>query len=173
MGIGVRLEIDVEKAERILARSLDAPRTHMTLREFIRTHFEAIAAPGKTIKAVYESLTEGGVDVGSYAVFSNACSQIKKTKREREEKNFSETSPLDAKTAMRVTREQKRVQAGTEGKIGSEKRKRNPALPSVYLPDGTEVEITKTGAKVFQIEHSEDWKEKFAMERSNTREANK
>jgi hypothetical protein len=31
----------------------------------------------------------------------------------------------------------------------------NPALPPVYLADGTEVEITETGAKVFQIGQSE------------------
>jgi hypothetical protein len=151
-------EIDEERAEKTLMLSLTKPGARVRLRDFIRTHFDAIAGSGKTIKAIHESMTKDGIDVGSYAVFGTTFSQIKRGRRKAE--SYPETSLDAAKPSPR----------GRERDTGEPaKSKNNPALPPVYLPDGTEVEITETGAKVFQIEHSPNWKGNVVREKLGER----
>jgi hypothetical protein len=152
-----RRKIDEKKAEDVLTRSLAESETRVSLRRFIRDHFEVIAGSGKTIKSVYESLRANGIDVGSYSVFGSVYSQVKRARRQA----GMPQNPLDrprGKGEKKGEREARK--SGDDGreqtKRGSEKS--GPALPPVYLADGTEVEITETGAKVFQIEHSPTWK---------------
>lgn len=165
----ISIEHNDEMRYRLLRKKGELNSREVSLRKFIDINFELFVESGLTTREIYEFLQgEEGVDVGSFKVFKTLFSRV------RVKRSPPCSSPAEVSSDAEDPRKKLPVEDGggkREEKPGNGKC--NPALPPVYLPDGTEVEITKTGAKIFQIGHSTNWKGSSAAKGSGKKEGDR
>lgn len=143
-------KINISEAEEILARL--NKEADVTITEFIARNYEKLKNSGLSKKSIYNFYLKNGMNLGNYETFKRAYNRYtKKIKTEKANTNtlmFSkteETSPLainqeTIETSVKKTEPPKPL------------KKAGLGLRPIYLPDGTEVEITETGAKRFKVE---------------------
>ena len=163
----IKKRISLRAAAPIMEK-LDDDEDIVSLGKFVAIHFEALSHSGKNLKQIYEHLRAGGLDVGNYHSFRNACYRA----------GLRQRTP---KAAVKVDESRKNVQAKTQEKtrapveivgthetvkssnLGKEEERKNkvskynPLLPPIMLPGGVEAFINpETGGKGFEIESGKE-----------------
>ena len=145
--------IDLAEAEKVVSELIEKQDLRISVLEFMRLNFQKFKNTGLSRQTIYERLTSGGLNLGTFNAFSQRWTRIEKSGISN-----SANNPVSACVAEEVVEKQEpdrssdRERGGPEVKTPEEpKKKTNLALPPIYAPDGTELEITETGAKKFKI----------------------
>ncbi|MDO4754382.1 MAG: hypothetical protein Q4A41_05195 [Bacillota bacterium] len=140
------MSIDLEQAEKALSElSAKQDGIIVTLSEFIKLNFQKLEGSGLSRRTIYENLKRKGLELGSFKAFSECWRRNAKTIRQK--------TPGGCDFLASPEEPQKQGEATVIEKIEGKKRakKMGQGLRPIRLPDGTELEITETGAKTFKI----------------------
>lgn len=135
--MGSSKKIDLVQAQKALTKLEEASEEGgivVSVSEFIKLNFEKLQGSGLSRRSIYEYLKKNGLDLGSFASFTQAWYRYAKGQKAK------------AEGISRLTSEKKETNP-----VSSSKRNSGLGLRPIRLPDGTEVEISETGAKTFKI----------------------
>jgi len=138
------LAIELERAEKTLSQ-MNAKFT-VTVSEFIKLNFQRLEASGLSRRTIYENLKRNGLELGSFKAFSECWRRNAKAIRQK-----SSGGGCDSSAPSEVPQKQEISEARSESRKGIKKTGQGLGLRPIRLPDGTELEITETGAKTFKI----------------------
>lgn len=140
----VGLSIDLEQAEKALSQlSAKQEGIVVTVSEFIRLNFQQLEGSGLSRRTIYENLKRKGLELGSFKAFSECWRRNAKAIREKPSCDTLERPEAEAPQAQREVSKRIEERKGI--------KKTGQGLRPIRLPDGTELEITETGAKTFKI----------------------
>lgn len=135
----VGLSIDLEQAEKALSQlSAKQEGIVVTVSEFIRLNFQQLEGSGLSRRTIYENLKRKGLELGSFKAFSECWRRNAKAIRQKSSGVCAPLAPPEGEVSER-SGERKGIKKTGQG------------LRPIRLPDGTELEITETGAKTFKI----------------------
>ena len=152
-------QLDIAEVERVVTELVKQQDLKISFLDFMRLNLQKFKDTGLSRQTIYDYLTKNGLNLGSFNVFSGYWSRVEKSGIFVSANTPSKRdSPVSAGVAEEVVEKQEpdrssdRERGGPEVKTPEEpKKKTNLALPPIYAPDGTELEITETGAKKFKI----------------------
>lgn len=142
--MGASKKIDLVQAQKALTDLEEASEKGgiiVSVSEFIKLNFDKLQGSGLSRRSIYEYLKKNGVDLGSFASFTQTWYRYAKGQKAK------------AGGASQITseREQNLQEKKESNPILSPRRNSGLGLRPIRLPDGTEVEISETGAKTFKI----------------------
>jgi hypothetical protein len=152
IGVIEQKKIDLDKGREILTHLDEVPNPIVSARQFVILNFDTLRQSGKTLKALYDFLTNRGIDVGTFESFRAVYNSEKRVRKVNMPDSASlERDPESKKAAPPekiVPLKAEKAKNGDSVKT----RPRGLGLRPIYLADGTEVDIDPdTGAKLFKI----------------------
>lgn len=140
----MELSIDLKQAEKALSQlSAKQEGIIVTVSEFIKLNFQKLEGSGLSRRTIYENLKSKGLELGSFKAFSECWRRNAKAIRQKSSGECDSSAPPEAPQEQEVS------EARSESRKGI--KKTGQGLRPIRLPDGTELEITETGAKTFKI----------------------
>ena len=161
--------LDLVEAKRVVSELMNEEDLKISLLDFMRLNLQKFKETGLSRQTIYERLTSGGLELGSFNAFSHRWTRVEKSgvltsipskvdssvkpsaaeeEIEREVKPARKQEP--ERSVESKSEDEREVKA--EVKAPAEvKKKTGMGLRPIRMPDGTEVEITQTGAKRFKI----------------------
>ena len=155
--------LDITEAERVVSELEKKQDLKISVLDFMRLNLQKFKNTGLSRQTIYERLTSGGLDLGTFNSFSQRWTRLEKSglraaiPREADspakaavvadDRKQRQDPARDTERKMEVKREEK----PEENTLAIPKKKSNPALRPIYV-DGVEVEIDpETGGKTFKI----------------------
>ena len=151
--------LDIAEAERVVSELVERQGLKISVLDFMRLNIQKFKDTGLSRQTIYERLTSEGLDLGTFSSFSRRWTRV--------EKSVFPGIPCDTNSPVKAARleehkeeperkvEQEREFEKEKVKPKAEEPRKKPAaslgLRPIRMPDGTEVEITSTGAKRFKI----------------------
>jgi hypothetical protein len=152
-------KIDMSKAREVLTHLDEVPNPIVSARQFVILNFDTLQQSGKTLKALYDFLTNRRIDVGTFESFRGAYNSVKRARKANPASSEAIPEKVDPE---KLTKPEKIVSApSTVEKAKNDdsvkKRPRGVGLRPLCLADGTEIEIDPdTGARIFQIKSNKN-----------------
>ena len=160
-------QLDIAEVERAVTELVKQQELKISFLDFMRLNLQKFKDTGLSRQTIYENLTKKGLNLGSFGVFSGYWSRVEKSGIFITANTPSKTnSPVNGEVVEEVEERRQEPERGAERERedkeevksevkAPEELKKKPStglgLRPIRMPDGTEVEITPTGAKRFKI----------------------
>ena len=152
--------LDTTEAERVVSKLERRQDLKISVLDFMRLNFQRLKKTGLSRQTIYENLTSEGLDVGTFHAFSRCWSRVAKSgvlalaQSKADNQIRTTQAEEEARQKQEVEPERREIERETMPGVKAPEapsKKKSSFLPPIYAADGTELEITETGAKKFKI----------------------
>ena len=146
------MRFDVAEVEKVVSELEKNEDLKISLSDLMRLNLQRFKKTGLSRRTIYERLTEGGLKLGTYDVFSKCWTRVEKSGAFATAPIKTE-SPVKADKVEEAEREREVESKPEPEEKAPEKPKRKPY--TIRAADGTELFVDpETGAKTFEIKSS-------------------